>query len=263
MLAILLTVFVVGAPAPALEKPTADDLKAAEKLVQDRLTELKSNNAQMGLIRSEALENTLPGHVFYSVRFRLFPIAQQPPETLKSANVFVVVKDKLTVISEANSLEKWFRSALKPVKEDKALKDAALAYLRLVQEMYQDGFYEFEVVPEATKVEADKDGKTATARCVVMKGGNGEISVVLTFVDEKLIKATETAKLQRGPRPKCHATKLLDPDPVVRAIVEEDLLIMGRAARPYLDEQRAKASPELRKAIDRMWQRIEEANRQH
>ena len=64
------------------------------------------------------------------------------------------------------------------------------------------------------------------------------------------------SKLKPGPRPICHATKLLDPDPVVRAIVEQDLLIMGRAAKPYLDEQRAKASPELQQAIDRIWQRI-------
>jgi hypothetical protein len=91
-----------------------------------------------------------------------------------------------------------------------------------------------------------------------MKGGNGDINVELTFdADGKLTKATEKADIKPGPRPVCHATKLLDPDPVVRAIVEQDLLIMGRAAKPYLDEQRAKAAPELQEAIDRIWQRIQ------
>jgi hypothetical protein len=72
-----------------------------------------------------------------------------------------------------------------------------------------------------------------------------------------LTKATAKAEIKPGPRPVCHATKLLDADPVVRAIVEQDLLIMGRAAKPYLDEQRAKAGPELQEAIDRIWQRIQ------
>jgi hypothetical protein len=31
---------------------------------------------------------------------------------------------------------------------------------------------------------------------------------------------------------------------------------MGRAAKYYLDEQRAGATPELQRAIDRIWQRI-------
>jgi hypothetical protein len=39
-------------------------------------------------------------------------------------------------------------------------------------------------------------------------------------------------------------------------MAEQDLLVMGRAAKPYLDEQRAIASPELRDEIDRVWQQI-------
>ena len=39
----------------------------------------------------------------------------------------------------------------------------------------------------------------------------------------------------------------------VRRMAEQDLRIMGRAARYYLDEQRAQAAPELRRAIDRVW----------
>jgi hypothetical protein len=39
-------------------------------------------------------------------------------------------------------------------------------------------------------------------------------------------------------------------------MAEADLLFMGLAARDYLMEQRAQASPELRQAIDRLWERI-------
>jgi hypothetical protein len=44
----------------------------------------------------------------------------------------------------------------------------------------------------------------------------------------------------------------------VRRMAEQDLLYMGRAAREYLQEQRARATPELQRAIDRLWQRIVE-----
>jgi hypothetical protein len=57
-------------------------------------------------------------------------------------------------------------------------------------------------------------------------------------------------------RPICQATKLLDPDPVVRRMAEDAILVMGRAAEEYLSEQRARATPALRAAIDQIWQRI-------
>ena len=50
--------------------------------------------------------------------------------------------------------------------------------------------------------------------------------------------------------------KLLDPDPIVRRMAEQDILVMGRAARDYLMDQRANAPPLLQDAIDRIWRRI-------
>ena len=73
----------------------------------------------------------------------------------------------------------------------------------------------------------------------------------------EISEATEQANVRPGPRPICQATKLLDPDPVVRRMAEQDLLIMGIAARAYLLEQRNKANAELRRAIDLLWQRME------
>ena len=57
-------------------------------------------------------------------------------------------------------------------------------------------------------------------------------------------------------RPICQATKLLDPDPVVRRMAEDAILLMGKPAKEYLDGQRARATPALREAMDRIWQRI-------
>ena len=95
-----------------------------------------------------------------------------------------------------------------------------------------------------------------------MAGGNGAIEATLSFDGAgKLARVAEGGKLRPGPRPICQATKLLDPDPLVRRMAEQDLRIMGRAAKGYLDGQRAQAAPELRRAIDRLWRQIEREDR--
>jgi hypothetical protein len=244
----------------------ADDREAAEKadkVVRERLKQLKGDTAKVEHVTGEQLSRAFPKLQFFAARFPLYPVARRPPEGLNAQNLFAVdAGGKLKQINDAKGLQEYFGKALKPVKEDKQAKDAVLSWLLLTEQLQQDGYYEFKTVEEATKVAGDGDEKKATARAVVMKGGNGEIGVTLTFDKAgKLTKATEKCELKPGPRPKCHATKLLDPDPVVRAIVEQDLLIMGRAAKDYLDEQRAKSSPELRQAIDRIWKRILDSNR--
>src|SRR5262249_39379852 len=140
---------------------------------------------------------------------------------------------------------------------DKAGYQALTAWLTLAQEFHQDGFFKFEVL----RKDFSKAGDAVLGRAVVMQGGNGELNAKLTFAMGKLADVTESSKIIPGPRPICQATKLLDPDPIVRRMAENDLLFMGDLAKDYLDEQRAQASPELRQAIDRLWQRIQEQHR--
>jgi predicted acylesterase/phospholipase RssA len=54
----------------------------------------------------------------------------------------------------------------------------------------------------------------------------------------KLTKAEEKSTLKAGVRPICQPTKLLDTDPLVRRIVEKDLLVMGRRGRPVRTARR-------------------------
>jgi hypothetical protein len=255
----------LAAPAWAAEKekPSAEDIKKAEKLVNDRLGELKAAGGKVDRITEDAVDRAFPGQLFFSVLFLQFPVGRPVPEPLKPSSLFAVSPEgKLKLVTDAKELETYFKDTLEPVKTDKAAQDAALAWLRFSEQLHQDGFYAFKTVEEASKVEAVKEARTASARGTATKGGTGEINVALTFDDKgKLSKVVEKIDLKPGPRPICHATKLLDPDPLVRRIVEQDLLIMGRPVKDYLDEQRAKASPELQQAIDRIWQRILDADR--
>jgi hypothetical protein len=78
---------------------------------------------------------------------------------------------------------------------------------------------------------------------------------------DKFSAVTEENKVLPGVRPRCQATLLLHADPLVRAIAEQDLLVLGKSANTYLMEQRANATSELRREIDRIWRQIEAEGR--
>jgi hypothetical protein len=202
-----------------------------------------------------AVKSAFPDYQMVLVRFRIFPIARVMPEGLKPSNIFAVSKDgKITYLKDTKTLEKFFHAHAIPAKQAQDAKTILSAWLTLTPEFHQDGFFKFEVLEKEFAIEGDK----AAGRVVVMQGGNGDLRAELVLDKEgKLAKATEKAAIRPGPRPICQATKLLDADPVVRRIAEQDLLIMGLSARGYIMEQRALATPELRQAIDRVWRQIE------
>jgi hypothetical protein len=248
--------------AEEVKKLTPEDIAKAEAAVKKDLENRKGGMAQVTYIKDAAVEKVLPGVACFAVLFRQYPVGRVPPEGLSASNLFVVdAAGKVTPLPNEKKLQEFVQTARVTVKDDAQAKDAARAYVRLAQELHQDGFYKFELMDEATKAETIKNGRQATARVVVMQGGNGTIDVTLTFYEDSFSKAVVDAKLKPGPRPICQATKLLHPDPLVRRICEDDLLIMGPACLPYLEEQRATASPELQREIDRVRARIERGER--
>jgi hypothetical protein len=250
---------VASQDAPQEARPTAESIAKAVKAVKEHLEKRKGAGAAVQYIKDDAVEKVFPHYCLFAVLFRQFPVGRVPPKGLKASNLFAVDADgKVTTLPDAKELERFFQTDLAAVKEEAQMKTAIRAWLRLTQQYHQDGFYTFGLVEDATRVE----GKTARGTVAVMKGGSGTLTASLTFDDAgKLVKVREESKLRPGPRPICQATKLLDKDPVVRRIAEHDLLIMGTVAKEYLGEQRYQASPELRCAIDRIWQRIVEAER--
>jgi hypothetical protein len=261
--AVVLGCAVTAAPVPEQKKLTPGEVAKAEKAAREQLAKLKGDAGMLQHIQDEPLGRALPRWAFFSVLFRQYPVARLAPPGLKSSNVFAVGPDgEVLVLTDAGELEKFFKAHLPPVKTDDELKDAARAWLRLTQQFRQDGFYKFALMDDATKVAPAGAGKAVRGKVVVMAGGNGAIDAALTFDGAgKLARAVESGKLRPGPRPICQATKLLDPDPLVRRMAEQDLRIMGKAAKEYLDEQRGKATPELRRAIDRLWRQIEREER--
>jgi len=256
----------MGAGQTAAEEPKtaetgAEDSRGRELLEQKLATFKGAERGQVLPIVDGTLGHVFGGYLFYVLRFRQYPVSLLPPDPLEPNNIFVVKPDGVVDhLPDVKALETFVRSALPRVATDAEARDAVRAWLRLVQELHQDGFFQFSIPDESLKVApARNGGRKATGKAVVApRGGNqGEIVASLTF-DRKgaLVSASEAARMKRGVRPRCQARSLLDPDPMVRAAAEQAILAMGKAAKDYLDEQRALASPSLREAIDRLWQRI-------
>jgi hypothetical protein len=225
-------------------------------IVQAYLEELGATGYSMETIRAPYLTATFPGIEFVGVWFQQWPVAVAPPADLAPSNVFVLQGDQISYLTSPDDLEDFFETQLMPRQRPREIKEAARAWLRLSAEFSLDGFYQF------SRPEAQPSEGLASGEILVLQGGTGHIRVSLTFdAAGQLTGVYEKRKVHRGVRPICQATKLLDRDPLVRRMAEQDLLVMGRAAKTYLDQQRAKATPALKQAIDQLWKRILEEGR--
>src|SRR5262249_26608681 len=124
-------------------------------------------------------------------------------------------------------MEKFFLEHLGLINDDEAAKRAVSAWLRLSEELAQDGYFRFLIASDSLIVQKLNDGRKASGKAIVVHGGIGEISATLTFANGRLTDVVETNTVKGSERPICQATKLLDPDPIVRQMAEQAILSMG------------------------------------
>jgi hypothetical protein len=208
-------------------------------------------------VNDDYLARSFPNTSFCAVIFRQWPVGIYPPEGsgLEESNVGVVQGGVISFITSTDDEGSFFLGQLGPAPLEDDAKDAGRSWLRLSEELKQDLFYGFSA-PAVAYIQTPA-GAEVNGRVTVESGGQGQIDATLVFDGAgNLTAVRENANLIRGVRPICQATKLLDRDPIVRRMAEQDLVVMGHAVKPYLDVRRASASPKLRAAIDRIWQRI-------
>jgi hypothetical protein len=226
-----------------------------ETVVEEYLSNIGAILYTITPVTAPYIEDSFPGTDFFEVIFRQYPVGHIVPKGLSASNVFTVQNGKVVPLVRLAELKGFFANHLVPVRQKQNATDAGLAWLRLTETFSQDGFFKF---GDPQVIVRTANGKFQVSGSVlVASGGRGSISVKINFGRTGAIEAlSETRKVHTGIRPICQATKLLDSDPLVRRMAEQDILVMGRPAEPYLNEQRAKANPELKAAIDRIWKRI-------
>ena len=231
----------------------ADDQQLVEKYLQSR----GLSGYVVRPVTDDFVGRTFPNFSFFGVIFRQYPIAVQCPPTtdLKCANLFFVQNGQVDFTSTMDDLKFFFAANLDPTPAQDTATDAASTWLRFSEELKQDLFYTFS--PASVSYTPRTDLTLLRMSASVAAGGDGNIDVVMTLgASGSLVSILERSAIRPGVRPICQATKLLDRDPIVRRMAEQDLLVMGRAAKPYLDQIRAASRPKLQQAIDRIWQRI-------
>lgn len=231
----------------------ADDQQFVESYLQSR----GFNGYVVRPVTDDFVARTFSNFSFFGVIFRQYPVAVQcpPVQDVKCANLFFVQNGQVDFVSTIDDLRFFFTANLDPAPTQDAEIDAASTWLRFSEELKQDLFYTFS--PADISSIPRSDLTLLRARASVSAGGDGNIDVLMTFgAAGGFLSVLEKSALRPGIRPICQATKLLDRDPIVRRMAEQDLLIMGRTAKPYLDQIRVTAQPKLQQAIDRIWQRI-------
>ena len=245
---LLATQGLLAAGAPA----RADDPRA---LVDEYLKALGAQGYTIDNVTDAYVARTFPETDFFSVWFQQWPLAIEPPAGLNRANLFYVRGGQAFPLIEPDELKDFFANELTPITGPDDGADDGRTWLRLSREFSQDGFFTFD--DPVVEVWLTPAGVWVHGKDQVKEGGSGSLRVWMRF--DKwggLTEVDEDREIKTGVRPICQATKLLDPDPLVRRMAEQDLRVIGRKAKGYLDAQRAKARPELQKAIDRLWQRI-------
>jgi len=259
----LVVLLCAGFVGQAGETKKDDALAKAKDTVVKHVKDLKGDNFKAEVVAEKYLRDMFPKHVFVAVHFPVWPVARLAPEPLKSQNVFAVsMEGKVTHLADSKKLEEFFKTTLgAQLDQDKTVR----SYLRLRMEYIQDGFYKFKY-PAKTKVVGPGSSLTlveGVGEVVPEAGNKGNFKAVIRFdrADKFSAVTKEENQVVRGIRPRCQATLLLHPEPLVREIAEQDLLVLGRLARDYLMEQKAKANAALQREIDRVWRQIEAEQR--
>jgi hypothetical protein len=234
----------------------------AKTLVEKQVKEWKGDGATMRIIDEKYLSDVFQKHTFVAVHFPLWPVARVAPEPMKSQNLFAVSKEgKVTHLADEKKLEEFFKSTLGKTPN---MDNTTRSWLRLRMEYVQDGYYQFKYPDKITEgpLASSVTLKVGVVEVVPAMGNMGSFKAIVRFNrDDAFVGVSEENKIVRGMRPRCQATLLLHPEKLVREIAEQDLLVMGRHAHSYLMEQRAKASPELQREIDRVWRQIKTEGR--
>ena len=190
------------APAQG-RRPSEREIARAQQAVEARLVELGAKNAQVFPLDDDVVTREFPNHLFFGVRFRLYPVAFAPPEGLRSQNIFVVDRErKVQSFTAVAPLQEFIFDASRPATEDVDQKRLAEAWLRISQEFVQDGFYKFDP-PAGLTVANDGEDEKVTGSTAVAQGGKGDILATLTFSPRgKLIGISHKVNITEGPRPR-------------------------------------------------------------
>jgi hypothetical protein len=146
-----------------------------------------------------SVHDVFPGSDFYGVSFATWPIAPRLPKEL-SHDTLVRVRADASVepIRDSNALKGFLAQTLTDVRDEKRAETAALAALRLAEEIAKAGAFG---TPQVS-VTRQGGGLVATARAAASEPATGEVALRLEFGPDGAIRP-DTIEIEdssrRGP----------------------------------------------------------------
>lgn len=158
-----------------------------------------AEQGELNSIKSNALGSVFKNVDFYSLRFRHYPVAIEPPKPLGLNNVFAVSDGKVTLLKSDKELKKYFEQSVEvaPLASDK--KQVVESWLTLLKELQRDGFFEF----QKPAVQMNDQKVTGEIEVVEQRRDKGKLTVACEFEESgKLRSISFKSSLYRGIRPR-------------------------------------------------------------
>lgn len=150
---------------------------------------------QLQPLQNDDLKRIFNRCEFVLLRYPRYPVEVVPVEPLRSNNLLIVCDRKVTRISDDAELKIFFLQHL-PVSVDAEMRIAGVrGWLRLVQELHQDGFIQF-------GNPSIKAGDWTVEGAVKATGGSGEgtLKITMEFTGGKLSKLSSEGDIVPGTR---------------------------------------------------------------
>lgn len=148
------------------------------------------------LLQNDDLKRVFEGCQFGLLRYPRYPVEVVPVEPLRPNNLLVVCDGKVTRISDDAELKSFFLQHF-PLSVDDEMRTAGVrGWLRLVQELHQDGFVQF------GSPAIIRTGNLTFEGAVNPTEGSGEgaLRVIMEFAGGKLSKLSSEGHIVPGTR---------------------------------------------------------------
>jgi hypothetical protein len=178
----------------------------AQKKLEAQLAKVNATGAKVYRITGEALARVFPSHLFFAVRFPMYPMAVRPRAPLVAQNLFIVDREgQMEHVTDFKGINTFFTENIGKVLKGNDGKNPAKAWLALGQELIQDGYFTFTVPDEEIKIGRAAVGPRIIARAVVKpeKRNGGFLQIRLDFgLTGDLDTLAYSKEITTGERPK-------------------------------------------------------------
>jgi hypothetical protein len=162
-------------------------------------------------VESAAVRRLFPDERYYAVHFMSYPRAVATPPPLELNNLVRLRPDgSVGRIADLDELKKLWAEKLPPVGDEAHARTAVSGFLPLAVEFLSQhgrGRYTFDIPEDGVTASRQGDALTATGKAIATRGGQGQVTVTLTFdASGKLkpddIKITTKLRALPGGRPR-------------------------------------------------------------